>query len=1794
MIKKSKRGKPFYIFTLIFVLLMVWMVPSSVLPVGAVTQLDVKYRFNVEENAHELYWNAALQPGRIQYSYHDATGTLIEPPDETEPDEPGNANSVYRYVSENGQWKVILRLPLVPDHIFDVTIQVFSDAPETQTGEAKLYVLTEMTYEVESFDQMANTLVETLPLLEDMDGNSVDYPGPASKVISGQNPKIRLRWKVPTVYSDPDPDLGMAGIQYITQYAADAAWKTALQKNTAAPLPILESGFYFSMNKGRNTTAIMEFKTYYNGNVLTMGGATIGSLPPIVDGLDGNGIPTVASEGFASVILQKSNGIESGTEYQNMKMGITLSTTANAPLLFINTALAVGKANAFLGLNTDIAFQDYGALSSVFTPMEYELTKVDVDKVEVKFRKVTNGIYTKLFYEIQDLTGNELNFPNDPDNKGNWVTIPDSSLPGGQLYGSVIIPFQVVNGQLPDKYIRVICSEEGAVLPRNSTLANSLTLLGSQTGRPSLPQNITVTAKYDGLKTVTVNGIPVEIPTSKLVITFDKPLIWTTHNGAGWTTFKDAVYDTTDPVYHILLSTLLPDVPDVGIVDRNVILQDAVNTVTVTEPVRQKRTLVIGKKQLFEPDGDPNRLSCELDGTLLFMDLASDPEVSLTAISSGGTGENNETGTRGPYPEFLLPNTTYYLQTFTSRQGDLEAINEAVWADRGTGGDGLPSALNQVISYTSPIYTFTTYPIREVPVPLPNIALSVDPVVSADPITGKMTLNGIDVTYNHILKEIDWKRYLSTDQWNLYNSRELNTLGERKVSLSVEYRFFISKVPPTSESDFINAGSETVEYPTLLAAPVRHIKSIPDADPEVDPDPGSTKILPNTTYYIKAHPYLLVTEWPEGDPAATVTSLGNTLDTAVKSITTPKLDIVSLDNITRNPRAPSEFSVASDASGLPILTDASVVMQWMHREEDVGYEMIVTSVVPDSDANPDELASDPQLIDFLAEYRAKTPDLVDGNVIYIPLNDADARIEMEEELDLSLNDSTLAVLFPMDGFLEPNTQYYFSLRAVRKRGTLDPVTNLQSPPPSRWITIPVTTPTVKSPEQFEALRDIEIGFSVISDLPKGDPSNFEVYMKKTVEPDTSYKVLSRDKYTLVRQANTYYWRISGLQSDTWYDFRLRHIPPDAKWYDASAVNPAAAWVDSPAAPITRNTRDALHEIEVRWEGEDAYRYFLEARSEDEVDYTKLTYSASGISDIGFEDSDGNRTEFYQERTNAQVVSNPNRYMVYARISRKMTLQRDGTLQQMPLVTNKTYFVKLWARNPSVVIDSTDTVNKADSIHVGPVTTRTDFSQADYDIEKDRENIVALYESEAESLSEKPYWVIDQKAGNAVRVLLKGDRVEAMIESNPTSTQTIALEKENDNAVLYEITIPQQVLDTIHRVDGKLGLRVGGAEYVISRSTFYLPTIKAKVATSQVKETMLRIRIERKDNPDTAVPTAYKTVSKTYRVSAEAIGSKYAKGIIDGMVYDILQNPNAIGPFKYGLLDLERNALDKNATDFTYRIHTDLLDTVGGLVTKVEGEMSRYLKDILDGGSGVAPFSIQKAQVSEYPGGILARISYNYDSGRILPYTLKSGTSTWKEPAGMRAYTDSQVSFRIDSPSANVIVSTKNVQGVSGVTWPGLTAIAGKYDLTYVFGVKPIYPTNTVNGKDAVLLYELLTDSTETGQGLSMSQKIAETGLADVVQTRTLLTPFDNQRAVAWSVHLYSNGSGIPVSSLKPVKTPAIANLAKVLPALQKPVIIGLDMNLAKLDSKQMFDSTGKSNLGSMMEMAQRVLSILGK
>ena len=133
--------------------------------------------------------------------------------------------------------------------------------------------------------------------------------------------------------------------------------------------------------------------------------------------------------------------------------------------------MRTNSGNRFPVKNIDNAFKGMGHnITSIFTPMQMELTKVDTDKVEVRFKKIVNGNYPELHYQVQYVPRIEFFFTD----TYKWVKIPASSLSSSDVYGSEIVDIVIDGDQNPEYYFRVVYYDSSSENPRSSSLAIDL------------------------------------------------------------------------------------------------------------------------------------------------------------------------------------------------------------------------------------------------------------------------------------------------------------------------------------------------------------------------------------------------------------------------------------------------------------------------------------------------------------------------------------------------------------------------------------------------------------------------------------------------------------------------------------------------------------------------------------------------------------------------------------------------------------------------------------------------------------------------------------------------------------------------------------------------------------------------------------------------------------------------------------------------------------------------------------------------------------------------------------------------------------------------------------------------------------------------------------------------------------------------------------------------------------------------------------------------------------------------
>lgn len=1680
------------VISLLLVLILVLSGLPTEIKTFAAEGIDLTVEYNPVTYKYEISYPLLNEPARSELTYHN----------------PANIDEVITVLGEYKDGKVIVSTELAPDHIYDLSLSIYRAGDGALSHYGETYYLADITFTGESFNVMAKMkdIEDDAPILEP-EGST---QGNAVLVKSGDNPIMKLNWKIPTIYN------------HNTHELVDLTEPQALELLQTSEAPISKACFQINMTVGQGSTRQLNFTTDYDSeNNMIIEGKTAS-----VSGFE-NGLVT-DPDNVVSVVLKKEEGIEPGTEYAFTNIGIIFENAASEQVNTRITKLQTDSGNRFPVKNIDNAFKGIGHnLTSIFTPMQMELTKIDTDKVEVRFKKIVNGNYPELFYQVQYAPRIQDLYTD----TNKWVKIPASSLQASVDYGSEIVNIVIDGNQNPEYYFRVVYYDSSSDKPRSSSLAIDIRNLGVDSGKPPLPKEIRVEAIYSGRDTVTVpttelSSGEVEIPINDLQLSFEKPLSWRTED---WETFKSKPEVGSDIIFHILLSTLLPDT-------EKAVSTTKIGTTNPKEiylPTAQKRVLVLGKKHFIQDPDNPNRIICKipqdpgdpeysnsntLPGDNLFYDYVSGSKL---------TKENNEDPDEnlipGDYPDFLVPNTTYFMQIFSSRLEDNDDIYDELWAD------GLSSDLNNRLSYKSPVISFTTWPLTETPVPMPDISLHIEPNIDPDPVTGEIELDGIRVEYPRILTNVEWQRY--TD---VVDGR------------SIRYEFFISR----DSSNFSENPDvvDEVSYSTLRAEE-------PMLETIIYNDKDGTPILPNTVYYIKARATLMV-----GDE-----KLGSSVDTAVKTITTPKIDDGGLDNDYRDPRAPAEFSIAVDEDGELLLSDAWVILNWLHAEKDVTYEMVCTSKAIPERADDADYENDAVNINFLEAYNEFRNPAGDSK-LHLDINDSAL-----ENIKLTVSENGQVLMPIRRDFLRPNRIYFFSLRAVRNRNQTD--TEGESiETTSRWITIPVTTRMVKAPAFIEAVKDMEIGFNIQSTAPGATADSMQVYLKKAEEAESEYVLLNRAEYTCVQDGTTYYFRMYNLNSNQWYDVQVKN-KDNGQWYD----NKSSTWVDEGGAPIQEKTRDGLKEIEIRFEGEAPYRYFLEARTDSDSEYQQLNYSATGHTDYGYETEWG-RIEFYREKTRIYVDEGSSKYIYYAKIRGKPVKDENGVLTNQLLKSNTLYYIKLWARNLE------------DSLHIGPVTARTDFSQADYDEGKKEENVIDLFNYSADKLTQKLYWRIDKKDDSTVRVLLKDDRIEGLLKASRNSTVTVNISAEQANTSYYEVLIPNKTLQAIEAYGSRLNIKILGAEFTLNKGSIDLADLQAKALAGGAKEAMLLLKINRRQSPKNPLPSGITLISKAYELQTVAVGSRLTYAEINNILYDILRNPDATGPFKYGIIDRELTIILNNLASHSYKSHIELKDMIDSVINKIEIELSRYLRDIIDGGSGMPANYLVTKGINELPGRIGVNIEYTYRSGYITPFVNYG--SGFMEPAGGKGYVMQYVLFRAEKPGEYLVINKGEIITQPGTSGSGsYSYLSSRYDLTKVFGQGTIYPANPLSGEQAVMLYAVVTRREGEIIGMTPAQKASKLGIDGIIGRSQLTGYMDNQSSVSMAVKLYCTKAGINPEFMKPSRTISIANGTEITPRLYPYVVLGVDLNLVILNNNR-FEANDRTTIGEMLDMVSKVLEEL--
>ncbi|TYQ14648.1 UNVERIFIED_CONTAM: hypothetical protein Cloal_1008 [Acetivibrio alkalicellulosi] len=1531
------------------------------------------------------------------------------------------------------------------DFIYDIRVEVFNNLGN-KIGEGLLYFLPRITFYASSINQERQAL-----------------PGGGYEI--GHNPRLKLRWVMPKVWHNGqlleanDPlaiesirnnlnsiyhnNLDITNLNFRINVSTNMSNLNSGSSQAAINIDYDDSNYRAHVSGRPNVRSnivypdqngFMSFDIMGRKDLVT-------SLPPL--------------EEFA---LPHPDILPGTVYYMNIKLAFN-NDAGNT-----RYAVTVGRPS---DLNGSLLM---GAFPYTYTPIRFELSKDAADNVYVKVYRVNQGSLDlpRLFYEIQT--------SDDPSIPGDWAikkTIDDTFFAPGSQSAITVIPDIGPNNRI---YYKIVVKTDTTTDRIESPPMHYI--LADDTSKSPVPRDIIVIDRQPVSRTITVDGESVLQSSTDVTISWAKP--------SNWDEIRENTESDNDVIYHIMLNT-----HQLELEMENYPELKADGKTYGYFPLRYRRVLYVSSKSLREVG---NRLEYTIRGFDLFkgeyfegLDQDGKPIIIEEPIL-------NSEG----YPEFLLPNTVYYLQMYTT---------SAVYRN---------TTELENMSDKSVIVSFTTRSAGEIDVPLPiNLRLIRN---EADVFIGETTeiSNYIELQFDKV--NINWRNYIS----------------DLSIDKKVYYDIYMSTRPdinsfkPIGTTENLNGDLAFVGADDIQSTSIRFIVRNFSSGTEAYAAFGD-KLRPNTTYYFIAKTRLYI-EDQEPDKESR--------HTALLPVTTVRGQIGDPDESSKRPLTPIDFNIAKDESGNLKVTGGSVVFTWSRAETDVIYNIICTSRRVKTDEGPYEGGQDALYQSFTEKF---------GNILLDPSAET-------LEKNFTYNPITREMSFTIDEWLFPNRLYYFSIRALNK----DDHSIYSS-----WVCIPVTTSLIEQPEFLEVVSDIQLGVFFNDADINTRSEDYSIYIK--ADNDLRFNLLTRDKYTLAKLGTVSYVRLLNLKPNTSYDIRVYKNNGATLVYTNEGL-----W-----------TRNIYNNVEVKWRGISGYKYELAIRTALDDEYTLLLDENLK----SYINVNGNILPYYGEKNFR--TSGTNFEDFYARIETIPVKNQQGELEHVPLKSNTKYYIRVRA----VKIDDVDPSLIAYSKYLGPVEVRTDFNQEDYDEEDTRRRKEAAFLDKIRQLEENLYWRIDIGNGATNKILLKRERMIDAIKNSLNNVFTLDISKHAIGHSMDSIYIPEDVIEALNTYNRSLTIKTWGAEYTIRPSTINTDNRQASelMDQSNINDIYYRFDIERKDKPLNNLPKGTEAISKINSLKVNVEGTTITSNQLEEQIKNRIYDENS------GIVGQKLNNFLNTTTKSTVTSR-QLEEAINELIKEIEFELSIFLRNRIEGGTGLTPVIAGSKEISDFIKPMMISLSYNNQRGLKIPHISYKGMNEWHKVSNM-VYFDSSVVFNIGRTGEYaVLVLNIPIDDIYDGHPLGddIRRLLSKYDLRKVFGsLESFYPEENVRVNELILLYEVVIEKDTLHAGLSIGQKAQRNGLESLLNRGGVARDVNRQETARVIMMVYSNKTGANINNLLANRYIYISDENKIDPNNYRNVLMTIDMNIFGLNERSGFEPNSPVTRGDMVSAFVRVLNLTG-
>ncbi|MCX8129822.1 MAG: S-layer homology domain-containing protein [Clostridia bacterium] len=1578
------------------------------------------------------------------------------------------------------------------DYIYDINIKMF-DAEAKEIGSGTIFFLPQISFYGEIVKQQSVT-------------------GTSGGTESGVMPALKLSWKVPKIYSGT----GFVTLNSTSAYnrldsrLARFNYKInisdSINRTDIDIINDIGDPQVYRANVSGDNTRVSNVK--YDGTAEKYYFYLLGvkedtaHLPTITEVInnsyDGKAVLPVeiSSKGENAFVLPDREILPGTVYYMKINPYPTDNTfdPANHVTGYIDS-LSTGPSGSPM----------LGTLSYIHTPIRFELTKDSMDNINVKIYRINKGNQSipQLYYEVQ------LNsVPSDQDNTWNQGSFKDKGKKLDGTYFTGAYAYTVITGISPNNtvYYRVVVKSNSSS-DRLESMKMEYTLK-DDISKPPVPKNVAIASRQ-----LVTQG---NTKSTNVTITWDKPSNW------------DSIISNTDRnqdiVFHFMLNTNQSDL--------------ATNTLYPLESGGQnygrfevKYRLVnyvsARSSQIIDRG---NRLEYTMQGFNLFEGQywsgTSGSALQFTAeeLARDRDPDNRE------YPDFLLPNKTYYLQVYTTKAADKKTTND-----------------DTKMSYKSLTVSFTTLTGTEKDVPLPsNFKISSAPTKDTAVLQfDKVKIDWSNYTANHTANDkIYYDLYMST-RTDTSSFIRIGTTELMNTELDNNKSDIAFDRVDDIQSNFIKATINKFR-PGVGAYDHDNNAATQDVTPnEIFGD----SLMPNTTYYFIVKTRLVV-QHP-------LYPINPSVSTVILPVTTDRGDVGDPDTSAKRPLAPTDFVIAKDSNGNLILGGQNVTFNWSRKETGVRYSLICTSEKVAADADPASYTNDPIYKSFIAAFGAadNNTDNDNSNFTLDPAANPPAN-------NFEYSSSTQTFKLNIDTWLFPNKLYYFSLRAETGSGA--------GKKESVWVSIPVTTSLIETPTMLAPVNDAELGF-YWNGSAAAKAEDYKIYLKGP--KDNDYKLLTRNQFTVTKDGTTCYGRLFNLTANTSYSIKVYEGNSNIPVFNKTGLS----------------TRDGYHQIELKWKGlpVDPYtKYEVAIKTADAAEYTVLADS-----DLEqYLNINGSILPYSFEKNAQTLGTNYNNF--YARIKTAAVTLADGTVIRQPLKSNMKYYIKVRA----VKYDPANTALISYSKYIGPVDTRTEFNQKDYD-DIDEDNVKkATFLDKIAKLEEKLFWRVGMSNTAANKILLKGDRMVNAMQNNSGRPYMLDISNLGPNINMDVIYMPVNVAKTLNIENKSLVIKTFGAEYTLRPrtldmdNTVEIPEMKKKQG---VNDLFLKVTVSRSEYPDSAIPKDSKRVSKVQDFEVQVLGSSKTDVKLKEEFKDKVYND------KTGLVK-QKTDLMSNPYNNNTGTPEKLNRYIEQLVRETESELSDFINSTIEGVNGSGGMVVAKEDIKNFNTPMLAKLAYTDQKGLKLPYVLYDGSSSWQKVTKDLVYaTPNSITFStVKTGKYAIFALSTSVDGIADGHWAkgSINKFVSKFDLSDVFaGIKDSFnPETSVSSKEMILLYEKVMNKAESNTGMDPKQKAREMDLDEILNLNSLNKDISRQEACAILMKAYCAKIGVGYDSLKPARNIGIEDEWDINTKYYGHAVTAVDLDIMKLDDNGNFRPEESMTRAEVITAFVKVLELAGE